>query len=155
MPRASEKLRFSSEAPETYTGGLAPERPSIVHLLPSHTILLQRHRRRLVELTAVAVRTGLNPQEMAFLIANAEGEFGRECLHAGYEFLIVGANESVMVVPLDVPGLLVTLGAVIPEAAEPVLRRLAGTSPVVLVDGADEPAVVLIDVSELRDAPCL
>lgn len=104
-----------------------------------------------MELTAVAVDSGLAPTEMAFIVADTDGGFGRSCVQegAGLEFLVRTIAASAMVIPLGVDGLVAILASMVPDGIEPVLTRTAGLVSLLLVDANDEPAIVLLDARRL------
>jgi hypothetical protein len=132
------------------------ERPSILHLLPTHEALLDRHRARLRELMGLATGAGFAPGTMAFIVADLAGSFGRACIEegAGIEFLVVIEGAAAMAVPIGVDGLLVILLDVVPEAVPPVISRPPATVPVLIVDADDEPALVILEVERLGAQPC-
>ncbi len=129
------------------------ERPRITDLLPTHRELLGRHERRLVELTRIAQDQHLDLEDLAFIIADASGMFGVNCIEAeaGWEFLVtLKQGVGVMVIPMDVTGLLELLAALIPEGLLPVTTRMRGQVPILLTDADDEPAVVLLPAHRVR-----
>jgi len=116
---------------------------------PASAQLLRTHQPRLVSLAAIAIERGCSAAELAFIIA--EGLFAETCLEAecGHEFLVVDAAATTVVIPADVAGLLVILADMISEGVEPVITRPVGTTPVLVVDGDDEPAVVFMETAGL------
>lgn len=131
-------------------------RPSIRDLLPSHRCLLDHHRRRLIELMGIAIEQGIDPSSMAFVIADTRGDFGIECVSAGFEFLSLDPDGAAsMVIGLGTDGLVVIVAELVPDAVEPMLTRPAGTTPILVVDQDDEPALVFVAISELTERrPC-
>lgn len=129
------------------------ERPRITDLLPTHRELLRRHEQRLVELTRIAQDQHLDLDDLAFIIADASGMFGMNCIEAeaGSEFLVTSnQGVGVMVIPMDVAGLLELLAALIPEGLLPVTTRMPGRVPIVVTDADDEPAVILLPAHRVR-----
>lgn len=132
------------------------ERSSILDLLATHVALLARHKQRLIDLMAIALERDLDAADLAFVVADVAGAFGQQCIEqgAGIEFLSILRGQGTMVYPLDVPGLVALLQGVIPEGMEPVTSKAAGMTPVLIVDGQDEPAIVLMATTELVPTPC-
>jgi hypothetical protein len=134
-----------------------PERPHITDLLATHRRLLDRHLDRIRDLMAIAVDRDHEATEMSFIVADLAGHFGAACLEesAAVEFVVFGGGPPpTIVMPIGVDGLVAILREVVPEAVGPVLTRPPGTIAIFICDGQDEPAIVLMPISELMPAPC-
>lgn len=130
---------------------MACDGPGVLHPLASHRALLARHRPRLAELLDLAVASGLKKTPLGAIVASSAGRFGTICLEAGPEFVVHdhdGATASVVVTGLD--GLLVIVAATLPEALPCLLARPRGTLPIVIVDAADRPALVLVPIATFK-----
>lgn len=124
------------------------DRDSIRELLPSHRQLLERHQDRLAWMAQVAK---LDIQKLGGIIANTRGEFGDVAAEAGECFVVADPDEGdVVVLALGLQGLIDIAAAVVPEAVPHILDRLPSTMPILVVDGDDEPALVIVSLNELR-----
>lgn len=126
------------------------ERSTIQHLLPSHRELLEHHACRIRRLLGVATLKGI--RDLGIIVADVRGEFGTSCVtpQVGLEFVVPAPDgRGAVVIPLGMTGLIVLLGAIIPEALPVALQRHAGSIVVVVVDADDEPAIVMLEPNEL------
>lgn len=125
-------------------------RDSICELLPTHRQLLQRHQGRLGWMAEIAK---LNISKLGGIIANTDGEFGRVAAEAGEMFIVADPDDGhVVVLALGLDGLLDIAAAVVPDAVAHIINRPPSTIPILLVDGGDEPALVILPFDELRSS---
>lgn len=132
-------------------------RSTILELLPSHEALVREHEGRVWSLCFIALASGVEASELAFIMADLAGEFGRTCVEqgAGQEFVIGSPStaSAAIVIPLDVTGLVTIMTAVLPEDVSLVTTRPPAGMPLLVVDADDEPAVVFLDAPS-DVAPC-
>lgn len=123
-------------------------RESIQELLPTHRRLLERFQGRLGWMARIAA---LDVAQLGGIVASGKGDFGEVAAEAGQCFVVRDPEEGdVVVVAMDLHGLIDVALAVIPEAVAHILARPPATMPILVVDAADEPAVVLLPLDTLR-----
>lgn len=129
---------------------MSTDRDSISKLLPSHRRLLERHRGRLAWMARTAK---LNIAQLGGIIASRRGEFGRVVAEAGEMFVVADYEQGeVVVLALGLDGLFDIAAAVLPEAVPHIVERAPSTMPILVVDGDDEPALVIVPLKELRSS---